>query len=229
MDLLAFAVRIIKAVPEVIPHLDGAYKTYDYFLAQIEGLVRGVYEGNVGGNFVDVFANLISGQLWDAYSKAWEEEGDGGELPEYLVTSYDAEVLAQYDFVDQFYRDIVDARIDGTPLEPLLARAGLWANQYNAAYETARLLINTQNGGNLIWRKGNTEHGCSTCANLDGICAWASEWEELDVHPRGYPNSKLQCEGGGPANFCDCTLEPTDQRRSPGAYGRIESIILETA
>jgi len=171
-------------------------------------------------------ANIISGQLTQAYEQAWADSGGEDEMPEYLTAPLEAAILNQYDYVDQYYRDIVDARVDETSVDPLLSRAAQWANQWNAAYENAKLLINTKNGGNLIWRKGETEHGCQTCADLDGIVAWASEWETLGVHPRGYPNSKLECEGGGPANNCDCTLEPTDQRRSAGAYGRIEEIIL---
>jgi hypothetical protein len=53
----------------------------------------------------------------------------------------------------------------------------------------------------------------------------AREWQELDVHPRGYPNPGLECQGGGPANHCDCTLEPTDGRRSPKAYNTVLNIV----
>jgi hypothetical protein len=201
-------------------------KSYDYFLQQLERLVRSVYAGNLGGEFMDVMANLISGQLTDAYRQAWEADEGEGELPDYLTASLDKMILGQYEHVDQLYRDIVDARVDELPTDPLLTRAGHWAQQWNTAYREAERLINVAGGGNLIWRKGETEHGCDTCATLDGIVARAAEWEALGVHPRGYPNSKLECQGGGPANYCDCTLEPTDQRRSRGAYGRIEEAIL---
>jgi len=102
----------------------------------------------------------------------------------------------------------------------------MWAQQWTTSYRKAVELIRLQGGGNLMWQKGETEKGCSTCANLDGIVMSAKEWAELGVHPRGYPNSKLQCEGGGPVNNCDCELVPTDQRRSAGAYGKVEEIIL---
>lgn len=203
------------------------YKTYEYMLSQVEGLVRGVYANNLGGSFIDIMANLISGQLTQAYQQAFEDEGyTDFALPDYLATSLEAMILNQYTFVDQFFRDIIDARIDGTPIAPLLSRAQLWAQQWDTAYRQAVELIRLQNGGNLMWKKGATENGCTTCANLDGIVMSAREWESLGVHPRGYPNSKLECEGGGPANFCDCELMPTDKRRSANAYGRVEEIIL---
>jgi hypothetical protein len=147
-------------------------------------------------------------------------------MPDYLQQAYQEDVVNQQDFVQQFYNDIIDARVDNTPIDPLMARAELWANQWDAAFNKAELLINTHEGGVLEWHKGNTENGCDTCANLDGIRARASTWEELGVHPQGYPNDKLQCGGGGPGNFCDCTLEPTDQRQSPNAYDTIMNAVV---
>ena len=237
MNLYIRTIRsAIKAYPIVIPHLTGRarwvafaaggeYKTYDYYLQQLTRLITSVYNGNLGGEFIDIMANLIEGQIYQAVNQAWLDSGMDGSLPDYLVSLADDIVLGQYEHVDQLYRDIVDARVDGTPLAPLLARAPLWANQWNVAYREAIQTINFENGGNLVWRKGQTEHGCQTCADLDGIVMFASEWEELDVHPRGYPNPKLECNGGGPAGYCDCELVPTDQRRSPNAFATVMNIV----
>ena len=206
---------------------NGVVKTYDYYLQQLTRLITSVYNGNLGGEFIDIMANLIQGQIYQAVNQAWLDSGMDGSLPDYLASLADDIVLGQYEHVDQLYRDIVDARLDGTPLAPLLARAPLWANQWNVAYREAIQTINFENGGNLVWRKGQTEHGCQTCADLDGIVMFASEWEELDVHPRGYPNPKLECNGGGPAGYCDCELVPTDQRRSPNAFATVMNIVTK--
>lgn len=237
MNKIEILRNAVKLAPTVKPLLSNkarfmlyapeAYKTYDYMQKVIEGLVSGVYNNLVGGQFVDSMANLISGQLTQAYQQAYIDEGfTGFTLPDYLASSLETMILNQYDFVDQYFRDIVDARIDGTPIDPLLARASMWANQYNAAYKEAQRLIQMEGGGNFEWIKGATEKGCRTCAALDGIVMSAREWNQLDLHPRGYPNPKLECQGGGPANNCDCTLSPTTKRRSPNAYGRIEEILL---
>ena len=232
MISLKFIREAVKLVPQVRPHLSDkarfymyetvAYKSYDYMLKQIEGLVRGVYSGNIGGAFIDTMANLISGQLTDAYQVAWKDEGDGGEFPEYLNAPLESEILNQYDFVDGFYRAIVDARVDKTPIDPLLVRAGLWANAYNTAYENATSIITAANGGNEEWILGQTEEHCPECNSLNGIVARATEWDALNVRPKNAPNSKLTCGGWN----CDCERRPTKKRRTPNAYGRIEEIML---
>jgi hypothetical protein len=236
IDLPPFTIRAIVArIPEMKKHLSGKsrwmaaqpaeYKSQDYFLQQVERLVTTVYNDQLGGEFIDIMANLISGQLTQAFRQAWADEDGDGDLPPYLAGALEQMILDQYDHVDGFFRDIVDARLDETSIAPLLVRAGMWANQYNAAYQQALELIRKENGGNLVWRKGNTENGCSTCDALDGVVMSAREWDELNVHPRGYPNPLLECQGGGPANNCDCTLEPTDKRKSPKAFETVLNIV----
>lgn len=212
---------------DYIYNVEWGYKTVEYFDRELSRMVNNVYDGNLSRQeFIDIMANLISGQLYQAFAQAWADEGNEDEIPDYLNSAYEAMVLNQYDYVDGFAEEVSVAGVDQTPIEPLLARVSQWAGQWETAYREAVLLINTKNGEKLEWVKGQTEKGCGTCDRLNGIVAWASEWAELGVHPRGYPNKKLECEGGGPANNCDCDLVPTDKRRSPGAYGRIEEAIL---
>lgn len=222
--------QVVKQYPDVIPYLNNRarwilatpdIKTYDYFLSELSRMIRNVYNGNMGGDFIDIMANLISGQLTQAYTQAWKDEEGEGELPDYLAQSLEAQILNQYDYVDGLYRDIVDARVDQTSLDALLARAPLWAERWNEAYNTAVLLITSENGGNLIWELGATEQHCPTCAGLNGIVARASEWEALNVKPQNAPNDLLECGGWR----CDCSLTPTDKRRSPKAFDSIANIV----
>ena len=187
-------------------------KTYDYFLTTLERLIRSVYSGLLGGEFIDIMANLVQGQLMQAYEQAWLDDGNLLPIPSYLQQTAEAKILAQFDFVDQFYRDIVDAKIDGTPIEPLLARAKLWTNRFNEAYNDANAKITLEMGGKLVWKLGKTEQHCSTCSSLDGVVDYAVEWESRGLHPQGAPNSNLECGGWK----CDCSLEPTTARRSRG-------------
>jgi hypothetical protein len=193
------------------------YKSYEFFLSALRGLVAGVYYGNIGGIFIDTMANLISGQLTAAYMSAWMEEGNFTDLPDYLQADLEAMILQQYQYVDQFFRDIIDARIDGAPLAPLMYRAQLWANQYNSAYNRALLEIEKNEGGKLMWVEGDTGKKCGVCLALDGIVAYASEWDLAGVRPQSPPNSRLACGGWK----CLCRLVPTKKRRTRNAFDEI--------
>lgn len=229
-ELIELLRQSIKQYPAVVPFLMGrarwfAYsvgghkvagdypiKTYDYFLTVLERLIRSVYSGLLGGEFIDIMANLVQGQLMQAYEQAWLDEGNLLPLPDFLREAAEAKILGQFDYVDQFFRDIVDAKIDGTSIEPLIARAKLWANRFNEAMNEAKMLIAAELGEKLVWRLGQTEEHCDTCTKLDGVVDYAREWESRGLHPQGAPNSALTCNGWN----CDCSLTPTDARRSRG-------------
>lgn len=209
---------ILRLCPEHAPLFA---KTYAFFLRTMERLIRSVYDGNLGGEFIEIAKNLIDGQISQAYTQAWNDEGTGGALPAYLSDAAAAMIADQQQYVDGLYRDIVDARVDETALAPLLARAALWANRWNEAYDHGVHLITLNNGGKEIWVLGATEEHCPTCSALNGIVAYAREWEELGVAPQNAPNDKLECGGWR----CDCRREPTDKRRSPKAFETILNIV----
>lgn len=218
MTLLSNILQVVRTVPQVVKYLPPEYKTYEYFLARVEGLVRGVYGGYIGGDFVDILANLIRGQIADAYGQAWQDEGYDPPLPDYLNASMEAFITAQtnFDWIYQYYKDIVDARVDGTPINPLLSRASMWANQWNAAYNEAARIITLETGGNMIWEIGEAEH-CSTCLALDGIIASAKEWDESGWRPQ---SKDLECHGYN----CKCSLTYTPRRRSKAMSERLAAV-----
>ena len=228
IKMLEYARLVVDTLPTVKAYLSprsrfalhapDAYKSYDFYLSNLERLTRTLYNNQIGGEFIDLMANLISGQFRDAYEKAYFEEGYTGELPSYLLTAYQDDVLKQYDFVDRFFRDIIDARIDGKPIDGLLSRVKLWANRWNEAYQNALRAIALENGGNLIWQYGDADH-CDTCRSLNGIVASAREWEASGLRPQG---DMLDCHGYN----CKCTLTPTDKRRSPKALDALITIAM---
>lgn len=211
----------VNSIPLDLLHEPNAQKTYDYYLTQLQGLMRGVYDNNVGREFLDIMANLISGQLTQAFEQAWKDEEGVGGIPDYLNNELESMILNQYDYVDGLYNDIVNARVLGKSLDPILARAPLWAQRWTEAYNKAVALITAENGGNMVWRLGATEQHCTTCAGLDGIVMRATEWDALGVHPQGAPNDLIECGGWQ----CDCSLTPTDKRRSPKAYENVMNLV----
>ena len=220
-DLIARAVLLAPSY--IIPNLKaGFYKTYDFMLATIRHAVQSVYNGWMGGEFVDILQSLITGQMTQAYGQAWEDDGNTDFfLPDFLQSAL-AENIARntnFDYIYQYYKDIIDARVDGTPVEPLIARAAMWATRYTEAYNEAAALIVARTGGKMIWRLGATEQHCGSCGALDGIVAYATEWELAGVHPQQAPNSALECGGWR----CDCSLTVTTQRKTRNAWGKIMS------
>lgn len=187
-------------------------KSLEYFSRNVEHLVRSVYGGYIGGDFVDILGNLITGQMRDAYEQAWKDSGGQGPMPDYLRSSLGSFTMTNvnFDYIYQYYKDIVDARVDGTSVDPLISRAQLWINRYNEAVNTATLAIEEANGGKLVWVYGDTEH-CETCGALNGLVAFASEWQTSGIKPQSAPNNLLSCGGWK----CQCRLEKTDKRRSP--------------
>ncbi len=225
MNITAQIIRAaVKYYPQLTPHLSGRarwiaatapreIKTEDAFNRSIDNLVKRLYNGGDIGDFIDGMAELIQQQLTRAYNAAWRNSGEELPLPDYLATALEDAILGQYDFVDGYAADIVQAAKDGAPIDPLLSRAELWAAQYGTAYDEAARLIALENGDNLKWELGATEQHCNSCASLDGVVAPAKLWEELGVHPKDGPNDKLDCGGWR----CDCKCDPTDEKATPGA------------
>ena len=100
------------------------------------------------------------------------------------------------------------------------SRVDIWVGRYEDTKNEAILFYSEKNQ-RLVWRFGATEKHCRTCEQLNGIVAFASEWETAQVMPQSPPNGLLECGGWQ----CDCRLEPTDQRRSPDALNIIMQII----
>ncbi len=220
---------VLAVVPALAPHLRGKArwlafeygKTAYFFQGTVEHLVKQVYGGMMQSEFIDILANLVYGQFNQAYTFAWEEDGNTLPLPDFLASALEDAVLKQYDFIDQFYADIVSARELKQPIEPLLARCSLWSNRYDEAYNEATRLITLNTGGKLQWIEGDTDDKCETCVRLDGLVAYAYEWDEIGVRPQNAPNASLLCGGWR----CNCRLEPTDRRRSPNARDRIAEAV----
>ena len=127
-------------------------------------------------------------------------------------------IINEKSFLESFADDIQNASGDKAGWEKFQLRIGIWVSRIVDVENQARLYFGKKQ--RMIWNLGATHEHCDTCARLNGIVAFAEEWQEADVHPQGPPNEHLECGGWE----CGCTLTPTRQRRTYGALNRIMSI-----
>ena len=198
-------------------------KTPGYYARVMWESVRELYAGDIEAyDFEEVMLRLISEQL----RKAWNEGMRQLDLdPEQDQTeegeAYLQEIMAsELDYVGPLAEEIIAAGEKKESIEQFRARVDIWVGRYEDTRNEAILFYSEKNQ-RLIWKLGATEKHCQTCGQLDGMVAFASEWETAGVQPQSPPNDLLACGGWQ----CDCSLEPTDQRRSPDALNIIMQIV----
>lgn len=220
--MLPYLIKAVELVPEVVPYLsDVALKSIGQYERQLWSYTLDLYRGGDVGAFIDDFAAAIENQLTRAWNEGAREVGvELGDMEDEDKQIIDDIVSSEYDHVLDLAQAIQDAQsLDKDEFRSQFrSRIDLWINRYNDVRSQAMIYF----GGKerLVWRMGATEEHCATCAALDGIVAYATEWEESGVAPQGAPNDALECGGWR----CDCSLETTDQRRSAGALTRIMEI-----
>lgn len=196
------------------------FKTLDYFVRVLGSWVYDLWNGEVTEDeFIDRLADLVEQQLTRAWNEGMRENGldpESDMLDEWTQELQDI-ITSEYSYIDGFAADIVKGR--GGSVAEFQARAQLWANRYADVVNRAKVATASA-GAKMEWVYGDTEH-CDVCAALNGIVAFASEWEELNVYPQNPPNDLLTCGGWR----CQCELRPTDQRRSPKAFDTIMNIV----
>lgn len=235
--LIDYVKAAIKAEPAVHPHLFGrarwisavymhnAVKTEEALTRQVYNRCKELYNGEIdAGEFLDAMASIVEEQLTKAFREALRDNELDPELVKEDGEGYkdelEAMILNEFDYVDGLAADVLAAKDAGTGFEEFRARAELWGSRYNDAYNQANAIIAENEGNNLIWIYGDTEH-CTTCNELNGIVARAADWETAGVYPQQPPNDLLECGGWR----CQCRLEPTDKRRSPKALDTILNVI----
>jgi len=223
--------------PDVYPYLSGRvrFSLYDYdetkteatYFRQLWSRVLALYRSEIHmGEFLTELSNIVQNQITRAWRAALRDEGldpnlastPGGEFYDEM----EAMVLSEFDYADNFAYDIARAGANQSGFEPFRMRTELWANRYNDAYNKATLEINTQLGGKLEWKLGETEEHCETCAALNELVAFAHEWQTAGFRPQNPPNPLLDCGGWQ----CDCKLVATDKRRNPKVLNTLMNIAV---
>lgn len=227
MNITEILIKAVELVPEVKAHLSEKalefLKSIEQYDRQLWEYTLALYRGGDSGEFIDKFTRAISNQLTRAFNEGARAVGVEPED----MTDEDRAYLKE--IIDSEYEHILDlgsAIEDSMELElsefrqAFRSRIDLWIARYTDVINRAK----TYFGGKtrLEWVLGETEQHCDTCAALNGIVAYAKEWEQAQVHPQSPPNEVLQCGGWK----CDCSLIVTDKRRTSGALGRIMDIAV---
>ena len=186
-------------------------------------LVKDLYRGDIATfEFESSMIEIIQNQLRRAWNEGMRSLGLDPETDMILLWEMALQdtMAQELVYVDPLAAEIVYAGQTGGNIEQFRSRVSLWANRYTDVTNQARQIC-AEAGQKMQWKEGDTDKKCSTCLALDGIVAFESEWESLGVYPQRPPNQLLECQGWK----CQCTLNPTDQRRSPDAYTTIMNIV----
>lgn len=201
-------IAAIKAGIEWINN--NAKKTAAFYEKTLTSAVRGFYNGLMDySDFTSILENLVVGQLRRAWYEGMEANGltPDDMIPEWAAMLREI-IQSEQDHVPDFALAIEKARRDQSGLDPLLSRAQLWVNRYNDVVNQAKMATAAV-GQKLIWVYGDTDH-CDTCLSLNGLVAFAVEWDASGYHPQRPPNEMLDCQGWR----CQCMLMPTDKSRN---------------
>ena len=225
MNLIDLLADVVDTVPEVKAHLKSetleALKNANTYGRQLWKYCLDLYRTGDGGAFLTLFIDAIKNQLTRAWNDGAREVGvEPEEMTDIDLNELKAIIDSEYDHVIDLGEAIIASR-GGTLVEfrqQFRNRVDMWVNRYEDVANRARVYF----GGRqrIIWVLGETEEHCETCARLNGIVAFAYEWEQSGIRPQSPPNPILTCGGWQ----CDCTLEPTDKRRSPDALGTLMDI-----
>lgn len=225
-DHYTAAVGILKALNAEIIKRGGdpsSLKAYDAasYARGIDDAARAYWKEGVAGNFVTRMKQVTKFGLRDAFDQGASDVDVGPEdytkedtdFRDGIINDEQSHINDLLDYLDGLAND-PNAKLDDANV-----RLDLWKQRYSDVVNRAKVRF----GGKerLIWRLGQTEEHCDTCLKLNGIVAWAQEWDKSGVHPQQPPNDNLECGGWR----CDCRLESAPNRRTPKAFDKIMAAI----
>ena len=198
----------IEKVPDVLPFLTGRAwwlgleveeaKTYNYYLRVLKKDINRLYGGEINTNlFVDNLAGYVERQMRRAWNEGMRLNGlDPKDMTAEWEAIYQELVVSEYEYIERLAGEIVQAKLDGKPVDQFISRVELWANRYTDVVN--RSLAATKPDQLLRWEYGATEEHCTDCAARAGTAKTGKEWE-ADILPQSHD---LECGGWR----CDCRL-----------------------
>jgi hypothetical protein len=190
-------------------------KTEGYYLRVLSQAVRDLYNDKIT---TDDFLSTESRLLDEQIVRAWNEGMRLNDLnpqtdmkPEWEQMIKDIQ-NSEFDYVQGFMDAIEQARRDGTPIQPLLDRAELWASRYSDVVSRSQV-ITAPKDLNFFWKYGPTNEHCQDCSDMVAVGVQTAEFWRKKQAEGIYPGSpQLACHGF----HCECGLESTDEKVTAG-------------
>ena len=205
-------------------------KTLEMFDRQLWSYSLEFFRGEISDSeFEQLFIDAIENQL----TRAWNEGADEVGVSIEDMTEDDLAILQgiineEIGYLTGLGVAIIDAKEATTGMDENDAidefrsqfrdRIDIWASKYDEMVNRAKIHF----GGKtrLKWIIGEAEEHCPSCSALNGIVAYASEWEQAGITPGESGSSVLSCG----CWRCTCSCPETDERRSPNAFQRLLDI-----
>jgi len=222
IDLRQTLLTICEEVPELWLYLE--MKGILQFNVQLWSYALDLFRNGSTSQFTSRFEAAIEKQLTEAWYEGAKEmdvttsemdDGDDLKLKEIIDNEF-LYVGRLADEIASFRTDPKMTREDFS--KRYRARIDLWVNRYTETVNSAKIWFGKKQ--KLEWKLGATEEHCETCAALNGIIAFATEWYQSGLQPQSPPNLHLECQGW----HCSCSLEPTKKRRTNNALDKLLDI-----
>ena len=172
--------------------------------------VRGLWLGHF--DVIYFMSNMIE-VIETGYERAWTEGAAECGITREERTTDETIRLMQEARNDESYilsfADQIEAnsKANGGKLTPLLTRAKMWSNRYNAIVTIAQQVSCADK--KFKWHLGPTEEHCGDCLTYAGRVHRGSVWASVGAAPQ---SRSLACGGWN----CLCALSPTTDRASGG-------------
>ena len=165
--------------PEKDAELTILLKTVNWYDRTMWSLVRDLYSGNIGTmEFESEMIDIIQNQFRRAWNEGMRQLGldpESDQTPQGEAALQDI-MLQELDYVGPLAADVQQAAYANAGVDQFQSRVNLWSNRYTDIVNQA-VQFYAGVGEKLQWHLGATEKHCRICLALDGIVAFASEWD----------------------------------------------------
>lgn len=180
------------------------------FARGIRANVRALWIGEYNlYNFIDGMFAAIERYYRFAFYEGAEQMGiSPGELTIAELHALRFEINSQVQYITPFGDEIErNSKANGGKLTPLMYRAEMWSNRYDAVKSLA--ISMTGRDQKLKWIWNPIKEHCNSCAKLNGRVYRASTWARYNIEPQSF---RLECKGFR----CGCVWEVTTDPCTPG-------------